>query len=240
MAPIANSHNKLHFNVVFPPTLFLSNYNTEISTLEVKFSDVSNFQTVTLGQLVPVSYSSPGDYTWTYKLTLTNGQILYSKNKFSVTGDLEKYVDITDNGQAFAPTANLSGSDYWKVQLENYQYFIPFPPMVVNKPKVTLYIKLRNGQTQITKPFIVAEGFDTGHITAPRQEGGDNNIEDFLNKGGMKDTALKSYLEGNYDIIYVDLGIGTDYIQNNAELLKKAIRWVNQNKAGTEKNIVLT
>ncbi|ASE61676.1 Por secretion system C-terminal sorting domain [Chryseobacterium gleum] len=239
MAPIANSHNKLHFNVVFPPTLFLSNYTSEISILEVKFSDATNFQTVTLGQMIPVSYPSAGEYTWTYKLTLTNGQILYSKNKFSVTGDLEKYVDINDNGQAFSAAANLSTNNYWKVQLENYQYFIPFPPTVVNKPKLTLYIKLRNGQTQITKPFIVAEGFDTGHITAPRQEGGDNNIDDFLNRGGMQNTALKSYLEGNYDIIYVDWGIGTDYIQNNAELLKKAIRWVNQNKIGSEKNVVL-
>lgn len=127
MAPIANSHNKLHFNVVFPPTLFLSNYTSEISILEVKFSDATNFQTVTLGQMIPVSYPSAGEYTWTYKLTLTNGQILYSKNKFSVTGDLEKYVDINDNGQAFSAAANLSTNNYWKVQLENYQYFIPFP-----------------------------------------------------------------------------------------------------------------
>ncbi|VDH03263.1 PGAP1-like alpha/beta domain-containing protein [Bergeyella zoohelcum] len=35
------------------------------------------------------------------------------------------------------------------------------------------------------------------------------------------------------------MGIGTDYIENNAELLKKAIRWVNQNKVGNEKNVVL-
>ncbi|MDP9955108.1 hypothetical protein J2X97_000745 [Epilithonimonas hungarica] len=64
MAPIANNHNKLHFNVVFPPTLFLSNYNSEISNLEVRFSDAANFQTVTLGQMISVSYPSAGDYTW--------------------------------------------------------------------------------------------------------------------------------------------------------------------------------
>ncbi|QIG88534.1 hypothetical protein G6R40_02150 [Chryseobacterium sp. POL2] len=110
--------------------------------------------------------------------------------------------------------------------------------MVVNKPKLTLYIKLKDGQTQITNPLIVAEGFDSGHITAPRQEAGDNNIETFLYKNGMN-YDLRTYLTGNYDIIYVDWGIGTDYIQNNAELLKKAIRWVNQNKVGTEKNVVM-
>ena len=238
MAPIAGNHNKLNFNIVFPPTLFLSNFSSEVSQLQVKFSDTENFQTVTFGQLIPVHYSSAGDYTWTYKLTLTNGQVLYSKNKFSVTGDLEKYVNQDEQNQS--ATNNLTGgSSYWKIELENYQYYIPFPPTVVNKPKLTLYIKLKEGQTQITNPFIIAEGFDSGHITAPRQEAGDNNIETFLYQNGMDNTSLKSYLTGNYDIIYVDWGIGTDYIQNNAELLKKAIRWVNQNKIGTNKNIVM-
>lgn len=239
MSPIAGAHNKLNFNVVFPPTLFLSNFSGEVSQMEVKFSDSQNFQTVTFGQMIPVHYDTAGEYTWTYKLTLTNGQILYSKNKFSVIGDLEKYVDITDDPQAVVPTGNLGGNGYWKVELENYQYFIPFPPTVVNKPKLTLYIKLRDGQTQITKPFIIAEGFDSGHITAPRQEAGDNNIETFLYNNGMNYTNLQSYLTGNYDIIYVDWGIGTDYIQNNAELFKKAIRWVNQHKVGNAKNVVM-
>ena len=140
MAPIAGNHNKLNFNIVFPPTLFLSNFSSEVSQLQVKFSDTENFQTVTFGQLIPVHYSSAGDYTWTYKLTLTNGQVLYSKNKFSVTGDLEKYVNQDEQNQS--ATNNLTGgSSYWKIELENYQYYIPFPPTVVNKPKLTLYIK---------------------------------------------------------------------------------------------------
>ena len=237
MAPIAGSHNKMHFNVVFPSTLFVSNYNSEISSLEVKFSDSSSFQTITMGQIIPVSYPAVGEYTWTYKLTLANGQILYSKNKFTVSGDLEKYVDIDNQYQAVSPVSGLTDNGYWKVQLENYQYFIPFPPTVVNKPKLTLYIKLRAGQTQITKPFIVAEGFDSGHITAPRQEGGDNTIETFL--GSVNQYSQLGIKLNDYDVIYVDWGIGTDYIQNNAELFKKAIRWVNQHKVGNAKNVVM-
>jgi len=237
MAPIAGSHNKMLFNVVFPSTLFVSNYNSEISSLEVKFSDSSSFQTITMGQIIPVSYPAVGEYTWTYKLTLADGQVLYSKNKFTVSGDLEKYVDIDNQYQAVSPVSGLTGNGYWKVQLENYQYFIPFPPTVVNKPKLTLYIKLCAGQTQITKPFIIAEGFDSGHITAPRQEGGDNTIETFL--GSVNQYSQLGVKLNDYDVIYVDWGIGTDYIQNNAELFKKAIRWVNQHKVGNAKNIVM-
>lgn len=78
MAPIANSQNKLHFNVVFPTSLFLSNYSSEVSKLEVKFSDSENYQQVTLGQNITVNYAVAGDYNWTYKLTLNSGQILYN------------------------------------------------------------------------------------------------------------------------------------------------------------------
>lgn len=232
MAPIANSHNKLNFNVVFAQSLFQSNYANEISKLEVKFSENEEFKTVNYGQLMNVNYPAIGEYIWTYRLTLNSGQVLYSKNKFLITGDLGKYVneDATATSRVSAP--------YKKIELEKFQYFIPLPPMVVNRPKLTLYIKYRAGQTQITKPFIVAEGFDAGHITAPRQEGGDNNIDGFIKDIAYYMPQLKLKLD-DYDVIYVDWGIGTDYIQNNAELLKKAIRWVNQNKVGTEKNIVM-
>ncbi|SDE66322.1 hypothetical protein [Riemerella columbipharyngis] len=144
MAPIANSHNKLKFKVTFPEELFQSNYANEISKLEVKFSDNENFKTVNAEQPMLVSYPAIGEYTWTYKLTLTNGQILYSKNKFSITDDLGKYV-LDENND----TTSRTMYRYKRIQLENFQYFIPFPPMVVNRPKLTLYIKYRTGQNKI-------------------------------------------------------------------------------------------
>lgn len=84
----------------------------------------------------------------------------------------------------------------------------------------------------------MVEGFDSGHITAPRKDGGENTINSFFISVKNGSTPLKYKLE-DHDVIYVDFGIGTTYIQNNAELLKKAIRWVNQHKVETEKNIVL-
>lgn len=240
LAPIANSHNKLNFKVIFPSSLFLSNYANEINMLEVKFSDEENFRTVNYGQLMDVNYPAIGEYTWTYKLTLNNGQVLYSKNKFQVTSDLEKYVNEEVSTSTISRSSNIN-SQYKKVVLETFPYILPLVNFTEVRPKLTLYIKLKDGQTQITNPFIVVEGFDSGHITAPRKEGGDNNIDGFLksvDNNPFYKTLLESKLD-EFDIIYVDWGIGTDYIQNNAELLKKAIRWVNANKSGTNKNIVM-
>jgi hypothetical protein len=43
-----------------------------------------------------------------------------------------------------------------------------------------------------------------------------------------------------YDIVYVDFDNGVDYIQRNARLLEKVIKWVNQNKTGTQPNVILS
>ena len=42
-----------------------------------------------------------------------------------------------------------------------------------------------------------------------------------------------------YDIIYVDFDNGVDYIQRNAYLLERVIRWVNANKTGTQPNAMI-
>ncbi|VDH03264.1 hypothetical protein [Bergeyella zoohelcum] len=197
MAPIANSHNKLNFKVIFPQDLFQSNDGNKIAELAVKFSENDTFKVVQYGQEMTVNYPAVGNYQWTYRLTLNDGSVLYSQHPFNITSDLGKYVNTDD-------TTSRGHTPYRKVELENFQYFIPFPPMVQNRPKLTLYIRYRQGQSQITRPFIVAEGFDAGHITAPRKEGGDNTIEGFLdNLTGDLYYALK-----NYDIIYVDWGLG--------------------------------
>ena len=63
-------------------------------------------------------------------------------------------------------------------------------------------------------------------------------IELSFNEGGviLSDGAD---LDG-YDIVYVDFDNGTDFIQRNAYLLERVIRWVNENKTGTEPNVILS
>jgi len=53
-------------------------------------------------------------------------------------------------------------------------------------------------------------------------------------------TTLKDYLfNQGYDIVYLDYNDGTDDIKRNATLLEEVIKWVNNNKVGTDPNIVM-
>lgn len=96
----------------------------------------------------------------------------------------------------------------------------------------------------LTRPLIVAEGFDPGHIMEPERRFGQNSIQEFLNDINDNNN-LQTLLIDNpqYDVVYVDWSNGTDYLQRNALLLEEVIRWVNNNKVAVggvvQPNVVL-
>ena len=223
LTPALSSFNKFNFKIKLPNSLFLSNQSSQILKIEYKLSDNQSYQLLPYNQLIDVNYSAEGTYHWTFKLTLNSGQVLYSHTQFIIDGHLDQYTDITD----VASKSNLG--QYSKQTIS------------IGSSKATLYIKLAPGHTQITKPLIVAEGFDMGAIITPSREAGLTNIDGFIRSLTYEnyDSTLRYYLSSNYDIIYVDWNNGVDYIQNNAALLVEAIQWVNANKSSTEKNVVL-
>lgn len=90
---------------------------------------------------------------------------------------------------------------------------------------------------QLKKPLIIAEGFDPWNVLETQNI----NINQFMNDiEGIDNYNLQDALDlSGYDIVYLDYANGTDYIQNNAYLLQDVIKWVNNNKTGSEPNVVL-
>jgi hypothetical protein len=104
-------------------------------------------------------------------------------------------------------------------------------------------------RTQLTRPLIVAEGYDVSSIAPKLQD--NYNITDFLNS--ITGSGLYNSLENaansipggpaGYDIVFIDYNNGTDDIRRNAALFRDVVAWVNANKVGGittgEKNVVL-
>lgn len=107
--------------------------------------------------------------------------------------------------------------------------------------KARMTVRYASGCT-ITKPLIVAEGFDP--FTNPVYEIGGNynsgslNIDDFDKKieGNIE---IHPWKELGYDIIYVDWLDSNAPIQANADILIQVIQWVNANKVGSNKNVLM-
>ncbi|MFY0484115.1 hypothetical protein ACI6PS_16090, partial [Flavobacterium sp. PLA-1-15] len=232
MGPAISKYKGLQLQVKLPSNLFLSNYPSEVQSIEADFSDGLGYRTVTYNQLVNVSYTQANTYTWKYKITLTNGQTLFSHSKMQIEEGLNA-IEWVKNEPGGNVTMTLS--DYHKRKI--------FSTVAYQGAygSATLYIRTVNGGPGFSRPLIVAEGFDPGVILNPEQEAGDNNIEDFI-QGSSSNFSNSINLEtqiNTYDIIYVDWDNGVDFIQRNAYVLEEVIKWVNQNKSGSEQNVII-
>jgi len=82
-APILK-YNSLSMQVQLPTSLWYTNQASSVQSIAIDFNDGLGYQTVTLGQLKNVTYTTAGLKEWKYKLTLTNAQILYSHSKIQI------------------------------------------------------------------------------------------------------------------------------------------------------------
>ncbi len=227
----------LNFQVKLPSNLFLTNYPATVQNIQVDFADGLGYRIVAQNQLINVNYTQVNIYTWKYKITLTNGQTLLSHSKIEIEDGLKTrdFTSPTTALTAQTTSATVDLSAYAKTTVTaTTQYNGLYG-------SATVYVRYANGGNTITKPLIVAEGFDTGVILTPEQEAGDNNIDQFIRSTEF--TRSRSFdLENeinSYDVIYVDWNNGVDFIQRNAFVLEEVIKWVNQNKSGSQQNVVL-
>ena len=104
-------------------------------------------------------------------------------------------------------------------------------------------MELAPGHTQLTKPLIVIEGFDPQNsfdyfdlVNDFDRGPGTLNIIIDETTGLTLNQAIE---DEDYDLVFIDFVNSTDFIQRNALMVEEVIRWVNNQKVGSEKNAVL-
>jgi hypothetical protein len=237
MAPAISKYEGLNFQVKVPSTIFYSNYQNLVQSIQIDFDNGAGFVTVPFNQNIDLSYATAGIKVWKYKLNLTNGTSLLSQSKIV----LKQPITLGPSGTEM--TAQPSAM--------SVQTAPPYIPITATKifegayGSVKLTISDLNGDG-IRKPLIVAEGFDPGIILSPESWNGKNTYSQFINSiyASLSNdlNSLLTYPSRQYDIIYVDWDNGVDYLERNAFALEEVIKWVNTQKAAvgsTEKNVVL-
>ena len=223
ISPPLHSYAGKNFKVVLPTNLWLTNNGTSVSNIAVNFNDGTGYRTVVQGQQLTVNYADTGNKVWTFKLTLTNGNLLYSHTEMQVRPEPNNYA-----GGAAARFLRpegpilLTADAGWNGQTAQGWITVDY----ANPADV-------QGRFRLNRPLIVAEGFDPGHLLTPEQQFGITDFNSFieqLENGENLQTLLQSNNQV-YDIIYVDWARGTDFLQRNALLLERVIRWVNEQKA---------
>ncbi|WP_445716849.1 hypothetical protein [Flavobacterium sp.] len=239
MAPAITKYEGLSFKVKIPSTVFYSNYQSLVQSIQIDFGNGAGYVTVPFNQNITVNYTTEGVKVWKYKLNLTNGTSLLSQSKIDVKQGVTTipWGTITASASAISPTSVASSTIYSHNITATKNYNGAFGTV-----KLTIDDTNNDG---IRKPLIVAEGFDAGIILAPERINGMNTYSQFRTESFNGGTELRSLIYNSnkqYDIIYVDWDNGVDFLQKNAFALEAVIAWVNQQKAlngSTEQNVVL-
>lgn len=211
-API-NNLTTGNFSLLLPEDLFIGNAKEEISSIQMQLDSSKHWQSMNFNEPIPVEITTEGKHNLVFKIQLQSGQILNTRLPIHI-----KFphipIDVSTN-----------------VKIVNDKY------------SATLRIDYMNDRVKkITRPLIVAEGFDLSSVTNPEKKGGDLSLGDFGISLRGELAAILNNNDQQYDIIYVDWHNGVGDIRENAETLKKIIKYVNDKKAengSTEPNVVV-
>lgn len=217
-----NVFKSKNIKVALPQDLFLSN-EYDLTDITVDFEDGNGFQPFEFGQVIPVSYTQNGSYTWKFRFKNNIGEWLNTRIPIKIDFPIE-----------ITPLPSTS----------------QFSNVFINNGNHDAILRIKhipgNGKT-ITRPFIVAEGFDPETIFYPEYPQGGISYAQFMNSvDNSNDNTLIDLLfhsnNAEYDIIYIDWVNGVGDIRKNAETLEKIIAWVNTKKqqaGSTNENVLL-
>lgn len=231
MSPPLHAYSGKSFNVVLPSNLWLTNNTTAVSSIAADFNDGTGYRTLTMGQQLTISYADTGTKAWTFKLILTNNSVLYSQTEMKIQSEPNAYSSGGCSGCRFprpgGPVFLTADQTYFNQAGQGW-----------------ITVDYANADLKLHRPLIVVEGFDPGHLLQPELQFGYSNFRSFIDAvaGSNSLTNLLQSSNQQYDIIYVDWAKGTDFLQRNALLLERVIRWVNEQKAidgSIEPNVVL-
>ena len=177
---------------------------------------------------------NPGDGAGFRNLSLgdTNCTAYYKSPAAPI--DLQLYITLTDNTVlvAHSRVTVLSNPTKPDDAYEHYQ-FTASRSYSGHQPTATVSV-MKGTVLPFNKPFIVAEGFDPisdvlGIMGSPAPAG----------LGFLSASSTEDLVPTGCDLIYIDWLDSCAPIEANADILKQVIQWVNANKTGADKNIVL-
>lgn len=229
VATSTNKSSSRTLKFILPSNLLLSNKTSQISSIEIDFDNGQGWQNLTLNQYRTINFTQNKVYEFKTRFNLTNGQQLISRTKFKI------------NDPELTKGLAKSGNTAQKVRISEG---IPFTSSYRGADLTIRRMPANMASGNITRPLVIVEGFDTGHITDPADEDGDTGLQSFDRSiiTAFAGNQLNNLLTGTtqqYDIIYVDWIKGTGDMIENSAILKQVIEWINNEKTGSESNVVL-
>ncbi len=223
--------------LVVDSTTFFTNVvdSGQIVMLEIRSASDSMWVPI-MQQNYYCAFNTPGTYYFHVRAITMQGDTLYNVFHIKVK-DLDG-VAAKSSG-CIPPFADIQVTIEASIPYSGWSY--TGNPNDINgaKGKADVYVWLAPGHTQITRPFILLDGFDP---FLPDGTQSRNNYDLYCLLNQQEDTVSTVSLLQNvycFDIITVNWHGGADWIQKNAFALVEILQWINANKVGKYKNVVV-
>ncbi|MES2560374.1 MAG: T9SS type A sorting domain-containing protein [Bacteroidota bacterium] len=210
-APLKTNNGDGEVTFIIPSGLVYSNKGS--FSLQADWGNGSGYQNISLNSGYNVNYTSIGIKNIIIKLTQA-GVDYYAKTTFTV-----------DQVFSFSNTLgkNCVGICYDALWSD------------VNNTTAEAYIIYANGRSYLQKPVVFIEGqdvLDEYNFKDLFKALSDNRPED-------PDVPINQLITNGYDVIILNFKrTGEKSMRNNAEVLRRLIKWINQNKTGNNKLVV--
>ncbi len=253
-APARSSVPTGNVSFVFPTALHVQSGGGSVRTLSIDFGDGRGYLSATWGQPLAASYATSGTKRVKVRVSYNSPFVGTDDRESEVSQPAafttyESHFDLDVLAPAVASRYATDGFDY----------YIPARAGLHSGGKVSVRFGGAAGsRTRITKPLIVAEGYDPSSIAPEVQS--NYGVQEFLatitarpfNNGRTLYNSLEDYNPftnaygtNGYDIVFIDYNDGTDDIRRNAALFEEVVRWVNDQKGidptinAKQQNVVL-
>lgn len=216
---------------VFRPDLFWTNTGRTVATLQVDFADGNGLVSMSWNVPRAVSYTAAGAKDVQVRVGYTDGSTWQSHLQV-VAPAPTPVAAARYSGTSSVPAFSLIADKAYLGQKDTALITVEYGGRNKATPDPAV----------LDKPLIVVKGFDVSRFFPDNMPHTTYQIfaasinDPNINKGMLSDGAD---LDG-YDVVYVDFNNGTDYIQRNAYVLERVMRWVNENKTGTQPNAMLS
>lgn len=219
----------------------------KISEISINFNDDKGFRKVAINEEIKVKYSVPGKKEINVALLFSDGKI--KKRTFT----LDVRYSLKDLKNVFNRTAN-SFMATTTPALSVYGEAVSYP----GEGEYEIFLSTESGAV-LDKPIIIIDGFDptdsrpiAGYTDGSTGEfvNGIYELLNFDDNGSPSNLADLVRAEG-FDVVILNfpeyiraadgklIDGGTDFIERNAMLLVDLITTINNQKVGTNKNVII-
>lgn len=235
ISPILSKSKTRQVTFILKDELIFNTTDKTISKISYQANDTENWKTIRINNPFQINFLGTGKQAINCKIEFTNGEIITEFFEIEID-NYNSVVANRNNSNVLQP--NVVNSISSTIPFQGYGETAAF----LGQGEFEIFPDTVDGI--LDKPVFLVDGFDPGDtrniavMYAGLNYGTNQNLADYLRSQGF-DIVLLNFPTYTRPSTTTVIDGGVDYIQRNAMILVELINQINNQKVGTQKNVII-